>query len=422
MTDDIINIPNNAVRADEAHLDPKTIQSRRFNYAISKDISADSGAKKAVIWNDDIDVITDFIKKITKDDNHYYETINVVMRRLYLDIDFAKVATADRYAYFVYTDANLINFVNGITKPLFDEMESRDKDVDVSKINVIIHYCVGDIDGVSHITSIHIILSNIRMDYRNMKAFIGYCSTKYELKLDMSSYSASKQFRLPNNTKKGQDRPLLEVEVNDPSAYLIANTYGKDNIEFIFVADTTDEVEDTTLSLVDERAIILFGDIQDGFAEVVQKDAISSKFWTSKDWTYITIMMYRLDIYNMDTWAKMSADRAPQYTYEDNIKYINRTDKNGPSYGKVEFVKVINKYIDGYKLEYNSVLSIFGVDFKDFISNNFNEVDADEVIECYKTLIINTDDKKQFKAKLVANDLTFNLNGGAMSYKDGRLV
>lgn len=417
---------NLIIKSSEAHLNEKTRKSRKFKYCLNKDLQDGGGAKTSAFFNNDLDIIVKYICDITPPDNNYYEVVKSIMRRLYFDFDFEEVETEGKYSWFKKTNGNINAFISRHTTHIFKEIGLRDDSIDTANIDYIIQYSEIYKNGVCYINGLHIILSNIVMNFENMKAFITYLNHTYNFKLDDRVYSSVQNFRLLHNTKKGQDRPLKSFGIDrTPEDYLISNIYGDNNI-FIYEEDSevitqlNNSTEDG--EPVEEKTKIAYSDFKLVFEQIIKRDLLSPLFWISKKWGLTTKMIKGLDIYDLDKWAKLSSEKATQFNYKDNMTYINNIDTSEFVGGFKTITTLINGFMDKHILAYDATLGIIDTAFKEFVISNFGDLPITDITDDYIKQMEAIDPIDRHLKVLNSNQLTLSLSSGLCCYNGGKPI
>ena len=415
---------NTGTEFDNLNVSLETSISRHKTYTISRDTSDNCGSKAVVISSDSLSDITEVIAKFKDAEdlllNNYYETLNGVMRKLYIDIDNAKVATLTKYKEFIKTDENIKEFVDSITIPLFAEIERGSDTIKASNIKYTIHYSerLDDATGDILITGLHIIVLNVYMDYEQMRDFIKWFNRDTGHKLDECVYSRYRQFKLPYNTKKGKNSVMREWgECLEPSQYLICNTteYTEASM-FGYIKD--DVVEVIGEPVADEDKIILsYGNVSSLLNQIIKENLFNPLFWTSTKWTFFTKLIKKLELYDLDEWAKISVEYGPDgaYSVEENMRFIESINTDLKS-GIPSVLDIFKSYIPTHMIVYDATLGLLNDEFRKFIEMSYKVDDASAMVDGFKDILSNIDIKERACSKITFGEYTFDIPSGMIEY------
>ena len=185
------------LKKSELNIRPSTRKARQKKYSIAEMVT-EKGATTQT-GADSVEELQNIINSSSS--SCWFESINTILRKIYIDIDFNDKETKTKYKYIPIEDFD--NFINNLIDTINKEIHFlKESDQKAELIPIpIIQYATKEIKGVVVVSSIHIIYKNILMTYQQQKEFIQYLNSKHALKLDKNIYKKNQLFRLQGQTK-----------------------------------------------------------------------------------------------------------------------------------------------------------------------------------------------------------------------------
>jgi len=278
-------------------------------------------------------------KEIYKKEKYLYELLYNQRRKIYFDL-IDHTTTINKSDFDIY----ITDFIIMINKEL---------DIKTTANDYIIL-----VDDLINISSCHIILKNYSMDYLEQKQFTIFLNSQYTIYADEKVYTKNRLFRLPIKSKIDQKKPLL-----------IYNKDVKFNIHDMLINVTTDT---TTLKYNHVEAVTVSKNNKDD-KEIKEFDKLNmiynilpdlniTFFKNANDWKHTTRIIKKHDLYNLNTWAKISIEKLTcsplKYTYQQNQEFIKSIDTTLIKSSYTLLLQILNKH-----LPYHAVTT------KNYISN-----------------------------------------------------
>ena len=367
------------LKKSELKIRPSTRKARQKKYSIAEMVT-EKGATTQT-GADSVEELQNIINSSSS--SCWFESINTILRKIYIDIDFNDKETKTKYKYIPIEDFD--NFINNLIDTINKEihfLQKSDQKADDNHQLIpipIIQYATKEIKGVVVVSSIHIIYKNILMTYQQQKEFIQYLNNKHALKLDKNIYKRNQLFRLQGQTKFNK-KNVLEFYKDDFSFSdcFISYLDDKENIIIQYDISKADDFksqqnqedkkqnqEDKKQGLKSDDDNFLKNHYYNDFNDILDntiKDLSNDFFNNSNDWKIGTRILKKLLLCNVDEWATISSDKSDDinHTKDANLKYILNVDVTKTRGGYKYLTSIFNKYL-AYNLVYNS----------DVINNDF---------------------------------------------------
>ena len=271
------------------------------------------------------------IEELLSTDRNVYEVIRTITRKLYIDIDKVKLDCGE-----------LIQCVRQINSQLEKHLNVK---ISMDDVVILTNPPMDDI-----YSSVHIIYNTIVMDYLPMKKLIQYINDTSDLVLDDRVYTDNRLFRCLNQSKMYINKigmPLIIFNQHNHktpsiSETMVSHTKGIKYYTFneVFEIKKSKSLFKTPTEIIqvmiDNKYDCLFQDNRAGM------------------WCKITQVIYQFpNIYNMNVWLEQSAQLSNEYSYEDNIIFLENIEDDDFEYNDENYLYyIINKKIPNQDIHY----------------------------------------------------------------------
>lgn len=313
--------------------------SRGYKYAISNDLN--DRYEKNYKGFDDINELLKYIKET----EHCYEQLNSEICKMYVDIDFDN-EQENKLDYMKVPKFQ--SFVNSFIKKLNNLLEEE-----LTEDDIIILVKEKVIDDIKYINSCHLIVKNYCMSRKEQKELFNELNYHCDLKV----YGNYGQLSLKGHCKYGKSSKFycLNGDYSDLDC-LVSYTENCKELKKgykIVECKIEDNQEEDESNLLDKE-VINISNLDDIFLSHVDK--LSDKlFNNSYDWKYVTRLMVKLQVGDIDDWLRYSSKKSKNksWSYESNKKFLLSIDISKLKGGKPILLEKLNKYSDLYKFEYS---------------------------------------------------------------------
>ena len=335
----------------------RLIRAEKLKYAFSHD-RYNPFTNKIVKNFFNVEHLSD-VKNIVSEDKHIYELAYKTIRKLYFDFDKLR-----------YTIKEARLFINKFVEHLNTELKITIKTSAV----MVLKNDKYDENGkeTDMINSLHIIISDFKMNITEMWDLAKYINYTYELDIDVNVYKKNQQFRLWRQSKMAKKIKLVNFYVNcgfDLRKSLINDTANCKMVSFNKTINITDyyktlDDQKKAIQLPKEKLfeLILNGQINtipsQSSKEKLYEGTITSEQITfdreqffntknSNDWKTIAMLVKKFPhLCSLDTWNKESVrlSNNPAYTYEANEEYCSKINIEDVRSGYTKLYKLISSY------------------------------------------------------------------------------
>ena len=299
------------------------------------------------------------VETLLKEDKHIYELAYNTNRKLYFDFDDLN-----------YTTDEATHFIN-----TFAERISTELNIIINQASLIV-LKNDKYDKSGHPTdmihSLHIIFSDFKMETKEMWDLAKYMNHTYAMDIDVNVYKQKQQFRLWKQSKmskkirlvnfyEGCVFPLRKSLINHTDKCKMT-TFNKS----VSIEDFYTKLDDgkKTIQLPKEKLfeLIINGNVDakqpqtprektyDGALQTEQITLNQKSFFHEKnanDWKTITMLLIKYPhLYSLERWNRESVrlSNNPKYTYETNVEYCSKINKDEVKSGYTKLFKLVSSY------------------------------------------------------------------------------
>ena len=301
------------------------------------------------------------VEEALQEDNHLYEILTNINRKLYIDVDKIE-----------WSHCILYDNIQKLLTLLYTLLSVK---INIEDVVVLTNE---PIDGVY--SSIHLIV-NISMTYTDQKYLTEYINATTDFVLDTKVYTAYRLFRGMNQSKLNKTplrllskHTILDTLVNITDhlpIYTFNLIYTPPNIRTIFVVKTPKELIEHFLT--------------------TQDPALFEKN-TKKIWSSITKIIHQYpEMYNLEDWLKQSAVLS-SYSYEQNKSYVESLEMDF-DYDDENYLYVIaNTILEGDTHYLKPFLTSSAVE--EYVLRYFPATVTPYILDCMYERIVLYKDKK----------------------------
>ena len=286
------------------------------------------------------------LKELIKEDYNLYEILTHKTRKIYFDIDKIEWTNEETNA-FIQKLKKTLNEVLKITLKSEDFVILTNKEDD------------------NNIRSLHIILKNYKMDYKQQKLLCDYLHDKFDIDLDSRVYSVNRQFRMVNQSKINKSKKLIpfsKIETIEDT-FINPNKKGK-LLTFGLKYDLEQVYTEKPKILIHSTNLIEY---------VIEN--LNPSFFNSKSWGIATLCINELELINIEKWCTLSVEMATnKYDYKTNLKYV-KDKKIDIKNALNTLYKTFNKFLENhiYHKEHSIVIEAENY-LKSLFSNEYENI------------------------------------------------
>ena len=319
------------------------------------------------------------VEEALQNDNHLYEILTNINRKLYIDVDKIE-----------WSHCILYDNIQKLLSLLYTLLSVK---INIDDVIVLTNE---PIDGVY--SSVHLIV-NISMTYTDQKCLTEYINATTDFVLDTKVYTAYRLFRCMNQSKLNKTplrllskHTILETLVNITDhlpTYTFIQVYTPPIPRTMTVVKTPTEMIEHFLNTKDPA--------------LFEKN-------TKKIWSSIRKIIHQFpEIYNLDDWLKRSAELS-LYSYEQNKSYVESLETDF-EYDDENYVYVVaNTILEGDTHYIQPFMTSSAVE--EYVLRYFPSTLLDAILECVyeRTVLFETKVKKFYKRTFQYNGDDYDVN------------